>query len=349
MRGHSNDPRPTDEKPAAATEAALPPVSVVIRSLDRLDACLELIGAVLDQDYPSFEVIVVEQSRAVTAEQQTALQRLCAEHDNLTVLRCSPLGPAGARNMGWRNANNPIVLFIDDDDLPLGTDWIRKHGEQYLDPDIIGVSGRELNRPDDPGGYWNHERAVRNCLSYNFLAFPSVYCRLGQRIDPVQWLHGGNASVRREWIEAAGGWDENLVDHEEHTFAFRLRPLLEPPQRLIFDPGPTIIRRRNLPGGIDRRSSGPFAIYRRQFDYFHRVVARYRPWRLLLLYPVVLVWMVAWTIRWFFKDSRSHARLSSRLAATMEILLCWPIWYLACWILMIGKAPRRKKRVKPPG
>ena len=80
-------------------------VSIIIRSFNRLPSCVELINALVIQDYPLFEIVVVEQSLDRPPEPLAALEALAeANPDKLRVLSTTPKGPAGARNVGWRAA-----------------------------------------------------------------------------------------------------------------------------------------------------------------------------------------------------------------------------------------------------
>ena len=313
----------------------LPGVSVVIRSYNRLDSCIELIEGVLEQEYPNFEVIVVEQSTEYSNKQKTTLSELTDNHSNLKIFYSPPLGPSGARNSGWRSASKEIVLFMDDDDLPLGNDWILKHALNYEDKNIVGVSGREVLVPDEKCGYKNRRRALSRCLSYNFFGYPQVYCRLDEGVDPVEWLHGGNASIRRSTIEAVGGWDEYFQDHEEHSFALALASKLSAGQRLIFNPSPVILRRKNITGGLDRRFQSTGLIYQNTFVYLHRLVSKYFPFRFIALYPLYLILMTFVTVRWIWKDSHQHKTFGTRLLGSIIAIVSSPIWWISAWLTLI--------------
>jgi GT2 family glycosyltransferase len=309
------------------------PVSVVVRSYRRLDALVELLDALAEQTHPTFEVVVIEQTPDPTPTQAAALAAREAAWEArrpgaLRVLRHPPLGPAGARNAGWRAARHPIVLFIDDDDLPLGAGWIGAHAAHYADPLVLGVSGREVHTPGEVCGY-RRATARRRCLRYNWLGHAYTYCRLDERVDPVDWLHGGNASARRDAIERAGGWAEGFTDHEEHSFAFRLARVCRPGERLLFDPGPVMLRRKDIPGGLGRRTAGAKETFARTFDYYARVVAVYRPWRTRLLAPAVAVWITGVAVRWIWKDSQAHQTLALRALASLGVLLAAPAWLVA--------------------
>lgn len=313
-------------------------VSVVIRSYNRLDACIELINVILKQDFEDFEIVVIEQSTNVSDGQQAELENLQTTNDRLRILKYPPLGPARARNEGWKMARGEVVVFCDDDDIPMDTAWLSAHMKNYSDPDIIGVSGREVMDPNETCGYSNRKRARRMCLSYDFFGYPNVYCRLDERVDKVDWLHGGNASVRRSFIERVGGWQGNMVDHEEHSFAFRLVKILRGKQRLIFDPTPVVLRRKDIPGGLDRRAQTPFEFFFLWFIYVHRIVARYRPFRVILLYAVYYFWLQGISIHKLWKlPERRQRSLTGKLALNIWILLIFPVWFMLGWITFLKK------------
>src|SRR3954454_13455809 len=153
------------------TRGPLPAISVVVRSYHRRDNLLALVQALLAQDYPEFEVVVMEQSEW-SALERAPLAALERADPRLRVLYSKPLGVGGARNAGWKAARFEIVLSIDDDDLPLGRDLIRGHGENYLDPNVVAVTGRHVYSPEERCGYRNRRRARRRCLRYNFFGYP---------------------------------------------------------------------------------------------------------------------------------------------------------------------------------
>lgn len=315
-----------------------PAMSVVVRSFNRLDACLELLDILLRQDYPDFEVIVVEQSTNATRDQRERLEKLAGNDARLRVLAHPPLGPAGARNAGWKSATGEVVVFCDDDDLPIGEGWLRAHADNYRDPDVVGVSGREVMYPGERCSYSDRERARRMCLSYDFFEYPNCYCRLDERIEKVEWLHGGNASVRRCFVVAVDGWLDGMIDHEEHSFSHKLRRILAGEQRLVFDPVPTVLRRKDIAGGLERRGQTSWETYLHWFRYVHRVVGRYRTAKLVLLYPLFILWILAMTVRSIWqKSARANGSPLMRVAATLGILIAGPVWYVRGWISLLEK------------
>lgn len=310
----------------------LPSISAIVRSYNRLDACLELLDVLQAQDHPDFEIIVIEQSDAATPAQRAALEARAEADARLRIFKHPPLGPAGARNAGWRAARKEIIVFCDDDDLPIGAGWLRAHAALYADPDVIGVSGREVMRPDETCGYGDRRAAERGCLAYGFFGYPTVYCRLDVRVDPVDWLHGGNASVRLSAVRAVDGWFEAMWDHEEHSFAFKLRRHLKGRQRLIFDPGPVVLRRKDIPGGLARGEQRPVEIHHRWFRYYHRLFGPFHLPRFLLFYPIFAALPLGLTLFWLWKGpQRARYHRLTRLGLSLGLPIIAPALYLRGW------------------
>src|SRR4051812_22666011 len=119
-------------------------VSVVVRSYRRQKALLELVGRLREQRFPAFEIVILEQSEA-----PELVNELRALGDaRVKVVVAPPMSPPAARNEAIRHSSGDIVLLIDDDDLPIGVDWIERHAKNYDDPNCMGVVGRLVANPE---------------------------------------------------------------------------------------------------------------------------------------------------------------------------------------------------------
>lgn len=287
---------------------------------------LALVRALLSQDYPSFEVVVMEQSEW-SAEERKPLDDLAAQDSRLRVLYSGPLGVGGARNAGWKAARFDIVLTIDDDDVPLGNQFIRGHARNYADPHVVAVTGRHVYSASEQCGYRNRARARRLCLRYNFFGYPHVFCRFDERLESVDWVHGSNGSVRRSLIERVGGWDDNATEHDEHPFCLQLGRRLASGERLVFDPQIVLLRNKELPGGAAVRWAGPRATFQSWHRYFHGLVLRHRPVRSRLLYPIFPLTCWFLSVRWVWTDARIYPSNAAKLLATARAFVSGPYWY----------------------
>ena len=105
--------------------------SVIVRSYNRIPALLELLEKLRSQDFGSFEIIIVEQSTNYEKENWSELNVLIAKDSRIKLHKYDPLGGPKARNEGVRNASGEILIFVDDDDLPISNKWIQKHVQSY--------------------------------------------------------------------------------------------------------------------------------------------------------------------------------------------------------------------------
>ncbi|MBI5518274.1 MAG: glycosyltransferase family 2 protein [Deltaproteobacteria bacterium] len=272
----------------------MPFVTVIIRSYKRLEAVRALVELVLRQRYEPFEVLIVDSTPGLDAE---AVLRACSNGDPR--VRCvwsPPRGCAAAANAGVREARGEVVAFVDDDDLPVGDGWLAAHAKAYKDPRCLGVNGRMDYTGEGPERVprvrsgWLRDRWM---LSYGPFKKPRVFPGSPTRKVGIEWLTGGNSSLRREVWERAGGWDEFLRYHNEHSLFLRLARVRRPGEYLLYDPEARMIIRRDVPGGLDHRTR---ADLHERVDtlarYYFWLVGRYHPVRIFGLLPLFFPYFV---------------------------------------------------------
>jgi glycosyltransferase involved in cell wall biosynthesis len=312
-------------------------VSVIVRSYNRLAALAELLQALLAQDHDSFEIVVVEQSTDRPAADLAVVESL-ARDPRVRILRFAPLGGPGARNAGVRAARGNLFVFIDDDDLPAGRDWLRRHEANFADPRCLGVTGRFL---DDGVAqpYVNPDRARRNVLSFNVLKWQRVYARTDVR-KHVESLMGGNAAIPRRTLERFGLWDECTPIEDEPSLAYRINAGKRADEYMLFDPSVEMIRRLDVPGGMAKRTlSGP-RYAKRVFTFLHNIVGHYFPLRFALLYPAYIYFVAFHCIQWICSDSKKHQTLASRIWATAGIVVS----LVPLWVYWVGELAWQRLR-----
>ncbi|HTV18337.1 MAG TPA: glycosyltransferase [Polyangiaceae bacterium] len=271
----------------AWAQAELPFVSVAVRSYRRLPQLFELVRSLQQQDYPRFEVVVIEQSTLEREAHREALRALSGDA-RVRILEYEALGAGAARNEAARQSRGDIVLFLDDDDLPLHDSWISAHAANYADPNCIAVSGRHVVDESIDATNYDTPKNHRLCLRYSFFKMPRGRTYHGQRLHGVTQVAGTNASIRRSAIERAGGWDDER-DHDEDSFNFRFARVKAKDEYFAYDPRPAILRRLDVPGGLGRRQQSVLARLRAELRFFHSIIGRYFPWRFRAFYPVYLV------------------------------------------------------------
>ena len=186
------------EKPTAPE--AFPRVSIVVPARNEEEDVERAVRSHLAQDYPDFEVIVVEDRS--TDRTSEILRRLAAEDARLTVVAGKEpptgwLGKPHALHLGSQAAAGEVLLFADAD--------VRYHPQALRE----GVAVLESRRIDllalfprfENRGFWENVLmpflAVAVFLGFGFLA-------LSRRVPLAMGAGAGNL-VRRRAYDAVGG------------------------------------------------------------------------------------------------------------------------------------------------
>lgn len=185
----------------ATTSAQRPLLSVVVigrNEGERLRYCLESVQQL--QALPGLVEVIYVDSGSTDGSTELAYSL------GALVLQVDSERPSAARgrNVGWRQASAPQILFLDADTI-IAPCFAAQALAALADPAVAVVWGtrREL-RPQDS--------VYNRVLDLDWLApaGDSDYC-------------GGDALMRREALEMTGGYDETLIAGEEPDLCRRMR------------------------------------------------------------------------------------------------------------------------------
>jgi glycosyltransferase involved in cell wall biosynthesis len=263
-----------------------PFVTVVLRSFHRIAELRSLVHRVLAQKGVHFEVLIIDSSKGMSARDVHAA--LATSDPRVRVVHTPPRGCPAAANEGVRRARGEIIAFIDDDDIPVGDHWLAAHVKNYRDPNCLGVNGYMVYPPEhrapDP---WLPRLRHWRMLSHGIFKQPRCYAYMTERKVGIDYLMGGNSSIRKSAVLRGGGWDEGLSYHNEHSLFLRLAQRMKRGEYLLYDPEAKMEIRKDVPGGLDYRFS---AEVRARVDdlskYFVWVVGRECPERIYGLFPL---------------------------------------------------------------
>ena len=189
--------------------------SIVMPTHRRPDSLLQVLAALSRQDFPAdrFEVIVVFDGEG------PATAASLDGHGypfRLQVLHQDHAGPAAARNRAVAAAAEPYLLFLDDDVIPAPT-LIRRHAEAHAgrsDRVVIGP----LLAAGSRGAPWTRWEWATLARQYRAMAE-------GEWQPTPRQFYTGNASVLREHVVAAGGFNPEFRRGEDVELAWRLKAL----------------------------------------------------------------------------------------------------------------------------
>jgi len=193
-----------------------PVVSVVIPTFNRKEMLKEMIGLLEEQTIASseFEVIVVDDGGTDgTPEFIRAMQTSF----NLRVVTQENSGAAVARNTGAREASGKMIIFMDDDLVPL-PGMIQSHKDAMADDEKAVVLGKLMPWTNGSRGAWN--KWEDRIYSKHYAAVET-----NKRPPSGRRLYSGNFSIWREQFLQAGGFNADLLRGEDVELGFRLESM----------------------------------------------------------------------------------------------------------------------------
>jgi glycosyltransferase involved in cell wall biosynthesis len=174
--------------------------TVVIATFNRRASVLRCLAAIP----PGLEVVVVDDGSADgTLRELRGLQR-----PSLQVVSQPNRGPASARNLGVRHASGDVLVFTDDDCVPVSP-WPQPLIDRLAKDEFGGVGGRVLPLREGMVG---------------------AYCTFHRILEPpcsCSYLVTANCAFRRSAFEAAGGFPECIrrAGGEDPGLSFAVRQL----------------------------------------------------------------------------------------------------------------------------
>lgn len=192
---------------------AEPCVSVVLPTYDRAPLLGRAIRSVLGQSYEDFEVIVVDDG---STDGTAGVVASCGDPRVRYVALAHNAGAGAARNVGIRLARGKFLAFQDSDD-----EWLPSKLSKQMSAFERGPAGL--------GVVYSDMRRVWGDGSETYLAAPDV--RPGrlvggpERFYQVCDLGVQSAVIRREWLDAAGHFNEELPALEDLEMFIRLSRL----------------------------------------------------------------------------------------------------------------------------
>jgi len=192
-------------------------MSVAICTRDRPERIAGAVESVLAQEFPDFELLVIDQSRSPVTS--NLVHELMRRHQNLNYLRLEEVGLSRARNAAIEQTGADLVAFTDDD-CEVSSGWLATMAGCLRDPAVDLVFGQVLAPPD---------LANREGLDG---VTPVLPISRRQRLDAKAGFKvfgmGANCGLRRSAWERVGGFDNllgaggPLLSGEDFDFSYRI-------------------------------------------------------------------------------------------------------------------------------
>ncbi len=183
-----------------------PAVAVVVPTRDRLPLLRDAVESVLSQDWPSWELIVVDDA---SSDGTSAWLADVVDTRVHGVRLDERVERSTARNRGLAEASAPYVLFLDDDDR------LRPAALRHLVPVLERVPGAvaALGAKEVFDGTGHHKRIPHPRLKLVRPVWDDVM---------AGWMFvSGQVLLRTDAVRDVAGWDEHLVVAEDQDLWLR--------------------------------------------------------------------------------------------------------------------------------
>lgn len=192
----------------------LAPVSVVIASKNESESLIKNLPAILEQDYPNFEVVVVNMGS--TDETDMTLKELGLKYPNLY----HTFVPSGAEDVnnkklaltiGIKAAKNDILLFTEPYCKPTSNKWIEEFAIAFADNKEIVLGYNKINI--------KHDFAMSGFVKYDNLIHHTKFLSMAIMGKPFMGI-GRNLAYKKSMFFEEKGFSSVLLfdDGEDDLF-----------------------------------------------------------------------------------------------------------------------------------
>lgn len=204
-----------------------PRVSLLIPAYNEGRNILKAVESALAQDYPNFEVIVIDDG-----SEDGTYEKAASVHDpRLRVFRISHRGKAGALNFGLSKATGDVIATTDADSV-LEEGAIQELVFRFYSDEVLGVGGqvRVLG-----GGFLERAQDIEHLRIAMF--------RRAKELDDLSVAPGPISAFRRTCLEDIGGFVEDAVEDYTTTRELKRRG------KVVYAPRARVWTR--MPGGVE--------------------------------------------------------------------------------------------------
>jgi GT2 family glycosyltransferase len=215
--------------------------SVIIPTLNRPEQVYQLANSLMLLNSLE-ELIIVDQS----PEPNLKLEILSQKDQRIRIIRSAKKGSPHAKNIGAKEAEGEILIFLDDD-VEIHGDIISAHLKAYLESNIGAVGGRVIEKPEKifPDSW------VGKVRLWSFIVRGHFNSNKRQFIDTTQSC---NMSIRKDLFDLLRGFDEGFKGNaifEETDLCLRLK---SQGYKILFEPLASVTHHKAPFGGnrVDR-------------------------------------------------------------------------------------------------
>jgi GT2 family glycosyltransferase len=195
-------------------------ISIVIAAKNAEQTLAKCLNALFEQDYPDFEVIVVNDGSSDKTE------AIVGGYPGLKVLRTSGVGRSEARNLGVKEARGSYIAFTDADCM-VNPDWLNELLKGFTSNGVAAAGGIQRSPSDET---WFGKKV------HQFLSSCGFFTNYMQSFRDIREVTH-NASCNVIYLKSAyaneGGFSSDFGAGEDPDLDHRLR---KRGYRIFFNP-----------------------------------------------------------------------------------------------------------------
>jgi len=240
-------------------------VTVIIVNWNRCDDVLENINSLKNQDYPNFEIIVVDSGSTDdsvnTLNQIQGIHFISLDHN---------VGPAIARNIAMKQSSGDFLFFLDSDAYLQNQDSLTKLVNKMESDPTIGILGcKVLNYDDHSIDQWIYSQPMETHENQEFETYSFSTAGGMVRTDVAKKI--------------AGFWEDLFMCNEEVDFSIRV---LRAGYRILYFPDVSVYHKASPEGRIPSNSFLYYQI-RNWIWIFYRYYPSWQCWKNIMVYICV--------------------------------------------------------------
>lgn len=247
-----------------------PTCSLVIATKGNPGLVKQLIDSVLRTGAQRIANIIVVPSTAEHQNNFASLEKLLGQRSTSIVWYDKPFNFSDKCNVGAAQAFGEILIFLNDDLVPVGDYWLDHLLAPFSSP-RVGITGAQLLYPNGTSqhsgmfvtreGVTGHTLRSANMLFGDYLAMGSLYRNMSATT-------GATLAIRRSLFEDLNGFDSSLANYiQDVDLCLRAR---ENGWHIVFCPHALLIHLETITLGIDMHHPSVLEARGREFQYFMR-------------------------------------------------------------------------------
>src|SRR6266550_6792370 len=183
--------------------ATWPLVSILVPAYQEATTIASALRALVDLDYPSYEIIVVDDGSSDDTFEQTSSFVGCHGRCNLKLLRKPNGGKWSALNLAFEHATADFILCIDADSR-ISSDALKRLVTRMDRPEVAGVSGQVTVR--------NRRRMITRLQAYEYVVANGGLRTAQSLFGMVLVVPGPIGLYRRKVLQAVFETDMRAAD-----------------------------------------------------------------------------------------------------------------------------------------